>query len=73
MPASRDGLGTDGMGNEKMMEHTLGQLQPGEAGVVKTVGAENPRVKRRLVDMGITPMTRIEVRCGARTRCRSRC
>ncbi len=62
MPASRDGLGTDGMGNEKMMEHTLGQLQPGEAGVVKTVGAENPRVKRRLVDMGITPMTRIEVR-----------
>lgn len=44
------------------MADTLGQLQPGQSGLVKSVGAENPRVKRRLVDMGITPMTEIEVR-----------
>ena len=44
------------------MEKLLGQLQPGESGMIKSVGAENPRVKRRLVDMGITPMTEIEVR-----------
>ena len=44
------------------MAKTLGELQPGQSGVVKSVGGGNARVKRRLFDMGVTPMTRIEVR-----------
>ncbi|OQA14498.1 MAG: Ferrous iron transport protein B [Firmicutes bacterium ADurb.Bin356] len=44
------------------MRRTLGELKPGESGYIATVGSEDPRVKRRLVDMGITPMTRIFVR-----------
>lgn len=44
------------------MARTLGELQPGESGLVSAVGGENIRVKRRLVDMGITPMTQIVVR-----------
>ena len=41
---------------------TLGQLKPGESGVVLRSGSEDKRVKRRLVDMGITPGTEITVR-----------
>ncbi len=44
------------------MEHTLGGLRPGQSGVVKNAGAGSPQVKRRLVDMGITPMTEIYVK-----------
>ncbi len=44
------------------MEHTLGGLRPGETGIVKSVGAGSPQVKRRLVDMGITPTTEIYVK-----------
>ena len=41
---------------------TLGQLKPGESGVVLRSGSEDQRVKRRLVDMGITPGTEVTVR-----------
>ncbi len=41
---------------------TLGQLKPGESGVVLRSGSEDARVKRRLVDMGITPGTEVTVR-----------
>ena len=41
---------------------TLGQLKPGESGVVLRSGSEDARVKRRLVDMGITPGVKIVVR-----------
>lgn len=41
---------------------TLGELAPGTSGFVRTVGASNPRMKRRLIDMGITPMTEILVK-----------
>ena len=44
------------------MARTLGELKPGESGYVSAVGSDDARVKRRLVDMGITPMTRIFVR-----------
>ena len=44
------------------MGKTLGELQPGQSGIVKAVGGGNARVKRRLFDMGVTPMTRVEVR-----------
>ncbi|MEG1754522.1 MAG: ferrous iron transport protein B [Clostridia bacterium] len=44
------------------MPNRLGELQPGHSGVVKTVGAGSPAVKRRLVDMGITPMTELYVK-----------
>ena len=44
------------------MARTLGGLKPGESGYVYAVGSEDSRVKRRLVDMGITPLTRIFVR-----------
>ena len=44
------------------MEYTLGALKPGQSGFVKNAGAGSPQVKRRLVDMGITPMTKIYVK-----------
>lgn len=40
---------------------TLDQLQPGQSGVVQTVGSAGA-LRRRLLDMGLTPGTRIEVR-----------
>ncbi len=44
------------------MAKTLGELLPGESGVISAVGGADARIKRRLVDMGITPLTRILVR-----------
>ena len=44
------------------MAKTLGELPPGQSGVVKSVGGGNARVKRRLFAMGVPPMPRIEVR-----------
>ncbi len=40
----------------------LNELQPGESGVVSRVGVGNPKMKRRLIDLGITPMTEVAVR-----------
>lgn len=41
---------------------TLENLLPGEEGIIQTVGGSSPAVKRRLVDMGLTPGTKIKIR-----------
>ena len=41
---------------------TLAALSPGESGVILRVGSERGPVKRRLVDMGLTPGTEVMVR-----------
>ena len=41
---------------------TLKDLKPGESGVITSVGAHSGPVKRRLVDMGLTPGTKVTVR-----------
>lgn len=40
---------------------TLAELPSGQCGVIKTVGGEGA-LRRRLLDMGLTPKTRVEVR-----------
>ena len=40
---------------------TLGDLRPGQSGTVLRVGGQGA-IKRKLVDMGITPSVRISVR-----------
>lgn len=40
---------------------SLDQLKPGEAGVIKIVGGTGA-LRRRLLDMGLTPGTRVSVR-----------
>ncbi len=40
---------------------SLDQLKPGDAGVIKIVGGSGA-LRRRLLDMGLTPGTRISVR-----------
>lgn len=40
---------------------TLAELSPGQGGIIKTVGGEGA-LRRRLLDMGLTPKTRVEVR-----------
>ncbi len=40
---------------------TLDQLKPGQAGVIATVGGEGA-LRRRLLDMGLTPNTKVLVR-----------
>lgn len=39
---------------------SLNTIQPGKAGIIKTVGGEGA-LRRRLLDMGLTPGTRIKV------------
>ncbi|MCI8539070.1 MAG: ferrous iron transport protein B [Oscillospiraceae bacterium] len=41
---------------------TLARLRPGESGVICSVGNQSGPVKRRLVDMGLTPGTQVTVR-----------
>ena len=41
---------------------TLEDVAPGERGVILKAGNERGAVKRRLVDMGLTPGTEITVR-----------
>ena len=41
---------------------TLNTLKPGESGVILSVGNQRGPVKRRLVDMGLTPGTEVTVR-----------
>ena len=41
---------------------TLQELSPGESGMIVSVGNQSGAVKRRLVDMGLTPGTEITVR-----------
>ena len=41
---------------------TLEEVQPGQSGVICKVGSERGAVKRRLIDMGLTPGTLVTVR-----------
>ncbi|MEG2989489.1 MAG: FeoA family protein, partial [Oscillospiraceae bacterium] len=43
-------------------EKTIESLQPGESGIILSVGGDRGPVRRRLVDMGLTPGTRVTVR-----------
>lgn len=43
------------------MAKTLGDLRPGESGYVSLIGSVDPVVRRRLTDMGITPLTQVSV------------
>ncbi|MBS6476123.1 MAG: ferrous iron transport protein A [Clostridiales bacterium] len=47
-----------------MAAKTLAQLRPGQNGVVKNLSGEGA-IKRRMIDMGITPGVRITVRKSA--------
>ena len=40
---------------------TLQELSPGESGMILSVGNQSGAVKRRLVDMGLTPGTVVKV------------
>lgn len=42
------------------MEATLKELKPGESGVVTSIGTKGP-IKKRLMDMGVTPGAEIRV------------
>lgn len=44
------------------MLHTLEAIQPGQSGIIAKVGNEKGAVKRRLVDMGLTPGTEVTVK-----------
>ena len=44
------------------MAFTLEGIQPGQSGIIAKVGNEKGAVKRRLVDMGLTPGTRVTVK-----------
>ena len=39
---------------------TLDQLKPGESGIITVIGGEGA-LRRRLLDMGLTPKTKITV------------
>jgi len=40
---------------------TLDNIKPGNSGVIASIGGEG-MLRRRLLDMGLTPNTRVEVR-----------
>lgn len=40
---------------------TLDNIKPGKSGVIASIGGEG-MLRRRLLDMGLTPNTRVEVR-----------
>lgn len=40
---------------------TLDKLSPGSSGIIETIGGEGA-LRRRLLDMGLTPNTKISVR-----------
>ena len=44
------------------MKRTLNALHPGDSATIISVGSNSPSVKRRLVDMGLTPGTLVTVR-----------
>ncbi|WP_122638423.1 MULTISPECIES: FeoA family protein [unclassified Romboutsia] len=39
---------------------TLKDLNPGQSGIVKSIGEKGP-IRRRLMDMGVTPGVKVEV------------
>lgn len=44
-----------------MNNRTLEDLTPGQSGTILSVGNKSGTVKRRLVDMGLTPGTEVKV------------
>jgi len=50
------------MVEETERTRTLEEVQPGQSGVICKVGSERGAVKRRLIDMGLTPGTLVTVR-----------
>ena len=50
------------MAEETEKTRTLEEVQPGQSGVICRVGSERGAVKRRLIDMGLTPGTLVTVR-----------
>lgn len=44
------------------VERTLCGLSPGQSGIILSVGSQSDAVKRRLIDMGLTPGTEITVK-----------
>jgi len=46
---------------EEKSAMTLNEIKPGHGGVITAVGGEGA-LRRRLLDMGLTPNTRVEVR-----------
>ena len=42
-------------------QKTLNDLTPGQSGTILSVGNQSGAVKRRLVDMGLTPGTQVKV------------
>ena len=49
------------MDRQTLQNRTLNDLAPGQAGTILSVGSQSGAVKRRLVDMGLTPGTRVKV------------
>ena len=49
------------MEETKNAPRTLQELSPGESGMILSVGNQSGAVKRRLVDMGLTPGTVVKV------------
>ena len=52
---------TENMEDKKNVPRTLQELSPGESGMILSVGNQSGAVKRRLVDMGLTPGTMVKV------------
>ena len=48
--------------NEHRARNTLESLAPGQSGIILAVGNEQGAVKRRLIDMGLTPGTAVTVK-----------
>ena len=49
------------MAQTENTQKTLNDLKPGQSGTILTVGNQSGAVKRRLVDMGLTPGTEVKV------------
>lgn len=43
------------------MNKTLDTLEPGQSGTVVAVNGHNTSLRRRLLDMGLTPETHVEI------------
>jgi ferrous iron transport protein A len=46
---------------EEEIQMTLDNIKPGNSGIISTIKGEG-MLRRRLLDMGLTPNTRVEVR-----------
>lgn len=53
-------MGENQMITEVENEHTLMDLKPGQEGIIISIGDKGP-LKRRIMDMGVTPGARIKV------------